>query len=96
MVIATRVENILALHRLAYILSILGIGINDKLPSVFVCLSTLCVFGWSSFSLLKLMHILCLGGSQGADSLGTMMIGLAQGLILFLMTPAHSNVLISC
>ena len=45
---------------------------------------------------LKFMHILCLGGSPGADLLGTTMIGLAQGLMLFLMTPACSSVLISC
>ena len=32
------------------------------------------------------------GGSPGADFLGTTTIGLAQGLMLFLMTPAHSKV----
>ena len=40
------------------------------------------------------MHIHHLGGSPGADFLGTIMLGQAQGLIHFLMTPAHSNVLI--
>ena len=36
------------------------------------------------------MHILCLGASPGADFFGTTTIGLAQGLILFLMTPVHA------
>ena len=44
----------------------------------------------------EMMHVLCLGGSPGADFLGAMMIGLAQELMLFLMTPTHSNVLICC
>ena len=52
--------------------------------------------GCSSFSFLKSMHILCLGGSPGADFLGTTTIGLAYGLMLFLMTPTHSKVSISC
>ena len=79
--------NIFAPHRFAYILSILGKGIRDKLPCVSVCLSTLCILGWSSLIFLKSIHILRLGGSPGADFLGTTTIGLVQGLMLFLMTP---------
>ena len=72
-----------------YTSSILGSGINDKLPWVSVFLSTLCVLGCSSFIFRKSTHILCLGASPGADFFGTTTIGLAQGLMLFLMTPAH-------
>ena len=70
--------------------------IDDKLPCVFVCLSTLCVFTCGLFIFLKLMNILHLSGSPAADILGTTTIGFAQGLMLFLMTPSCFSVLISC
>ena len=72
----------------------LGRGWSVKFP--FALLSALTTLGWRAFTVQKLMHILLLGGSPGADFLRTTMMGLAHGETLQVMMPALSKLSISC
>ena len=57
-----------------------------KLP--FALLSAFTTLGCRVLTAWKLMHILLLGASPGADFLGTTMIGLAHGETLLVMIPS--------
>ena len=71
-----------------------GRGWRVRFP--FALLSALTTVGCRVFTAWKSMHILCFGGSPGADLFGTTMMRLAHGETLLVMMPALSKLSISC
>ena len=75
-----------------YISSIFGSGMRDRQPLDLPSVMTFCC---RSFIFLKSIHNLFLKGFPDLDFFGTTTMGLAQGDILLVITPALSRVSIS-